>query len=462
MKTLPWPRKPLLAIASLAVIIAAPQLIPQLYNWRVFEWSTVPNVLDFQPRKDSAAPEQEEMDRLRPDNARNQGPLSRLQDPSGNLDHFYAALARTESGSGSVTRILHYGDSPTTADMITADVRRMLQEQFGDAGHGTHLIAKPWAWYAHKGVEVAAEGWQIDPATQHAQRDGRYGLAGVSFIGQAGAWSEFSLRRPGHTRLTLSYLAVPGGGTVSIEAGGVHVADLETASEETLASEGSWPIPPEAQKIRIRVTRGPVRLFGVTLGKDGGGVMYDSLGLNGTWAGVLASYVNGKHWEEELRLAQPDLVVVNYGTNESGFKNYIETTYAKDMGEVLRRIRAAVPESSVLVMSPMDRGSRGAGGAIVTVAMMPQLVALQAKLAAENGCAFFDTFEAMGGPGTMGRWYMAEPRLVSADFIHPMPTGARIVGTLLYQALMDGFNRYKLKNMRTKIEAREAAGAKRN
>jgi len=96
------------------------------------------------------------------------------------------------------------------------------------------------------------------------------------------------------------------------------------------------------------------------------------------------------------------------------------------------------------------------------VAMMPQLVALQAKLAAENGCAFFDTFEAMGGPGTMGRWYMAEPRLVSADFIHPMPTGARIVGTLLYQALMDGFNRYKLKNMRTKIEAREAAGAKRN
>ena len=30
----------------------------------------------------------------------------------------------------------------------------------------------------------------------------------------------------------------------------------------------------------------------------------------------------------------------------------------------------------------------------------------------------------------MGRWYAAEPRLVGADFIHPMPAGAKIVGEL--------------------------------
>jgi hypothetical protein len=55
----------------------------------------------------------------------------------------------------------------------------------------------------------------------------------------------------------------------------------------------------------------------------------------------------------------------------------------------------------------------------------------------------------------MGRWYTGEPRLVSADFIHPMPAGARIVGTLLYQALLDGYNRYKLKQLsQTVAEAR--------
>ncbi len=57
--------------------------------------------------------------------------------------------------------------------------------------------------------------------------------------------------------------------------------------------------------------------------------------------------------------------------------------------------------------------------------------------------AFFNTYEAMGGEGTMARWYASEPRLVGADYIHPMPAGAKIVGGLWYDALQDGFNDYK-------------------
>ena len=47
----------------------------------------------------------------------------------------------------------------------------------------------------------------------------------------------------------------------------------------------------------------------------------------------------------------------------------------------------------------------------------------------------------------MARWYAAEPRLVGADFIHPMPAGAKIVGELLYNALRDGYNEYKLRKL---------------
>jgi hypothetical protein len=113
-------------------------------------------------------------------------------------------------------------------------------------------------------------------------------------------------------------------------------------------------------------------------------------------------------------------------------------------------------------MSPMDRGVRESGGTIGTIAVLPRLVQKQAQVAAETGCAFFNTFEAMGGSGTMGRWYQAEPRLVSADFIHPLPSGARIVGTLLYQALTDGYNNWKMQQLRhTRITAAgtPAAGA---
>jgi lysophospholipase L1-like esterase len=74
-------------------------------------------------------------------------------------------------------------------------------------------------------------------------------------------------------------------------------------------------------------------------------------------------------------------------------------------------------------------------------------VKIEAGIGQETGVAFFNTFQAMGGPGTMGRWYASEPRLVGADFIHPMPAGAKIVGELLYSALRDGYNDYKLRQL---------------
>jgi hypothetical protein len=145
------------------------------------------------------------------------------------------------------------------------------------------------------------------------------------------------------------------------------------------------------------------------------------------------------------------LVVVNLGTNASGFAKYVDTTYEGDIRKMVERIRAALPDTPLLLMSPMDRGVREEGGRIGTVPALPRLVAIQARVAAEEGCAFFNTFEAMGGPGTMGKWYMAEPRLVSADIIHPLPTGGRIVASLVYQAFMKDYHLYKLKVLRGQL-----------
>jgi hypothetical protein len=117
------------------------------------------------------------------------------------------------------------------------------------------------------------------------------------------------------------------------------------------------------------------------------------------------------------------------------------------MREVVRRLHTALPGASVMLMSPMDRGERKLAGEIETMPVLPRLVQIEAGVAKDTGAAFFNTFEAMGGPGTMARWYAAEPRLVSADFIHPMPAGAKIVGELLYNALRDGYNQYKLRQL---------------
>ncbi|HYL74208.1 MAG TPA: GDSL-type esterase/lipase family protein [Bryobacteraceae bacterium] len=434
------PKKTSLAIATFGVFFLAVQ---QTKFARPY---TPTSVVDFHPRQVHVAVDPP-VSRPRPRTKHVTTPSltePNLIDPHDLLKPFYQALWRTEARQpGAVTRILHYGDSPTTADSITADVRSLLQERYGDAGHGFVLIAKPWAWYGHRGVDVSGRSWIIEPASQVRAKDGFHGLGGVNFQGGTGASSHLVLRED-HSHMEVQYLQQPGGGHLSVRASGQVIAELETDGEK-LPAFLEIAIPAGARTIDLTVDRGPVRLFGVSFEREGPGVIYNSLGLNGGQVqSVLRNFEKGQ-WALQLQHQRPDLVVVNYGTNESLYADYIERYYPGELREVIHRIKSAVANASVLIMSPMDRGQRDSTGQIVTPAALPRLVEIQRRIAAETNCAFFNTFQAMGGEGTMGRWYDSQPRLVSADFMHPLPAGAKKVGVLLFDALEAGYQEYKSK-----------------
>jgi lysophospholipase L1-like esterase len=200
-------------------------------------------------------------------------------------------------------------------------------------------------------------------------------------------------------------------------------------------------------------------MFGIRFEKDGPGIEYNSLGLNGGFITVLAKFFNEAHWAAQLRHYNPDLVIINYGTNESVYERFVDTIFEDELALAIGRIRRALPECSILLMSPMDRGTRMSDGEIGTVPALLRVVAAKQRVAAREACAFFNTFDAMGGAGTMGRWYAAEPRLVGADFIHPMPAGAKIVGNLLYKALLSGYNEYKANLIKERMAVLPRQGA---
>jgi lysophospholipase L1-like esterase len=158
---------------------------------------------------------------------------------------------------------------------------------------------------------------------------------------------------------------------------------------------------------------------------------------------MLLGNFEAAHWAGQLRHSNPHLVVLNYGSNESFFGDYLEGQYPRDLRQMLRRTREALPEASILVMSPMDRGDRGTNGEIITPEALPRVIAIQRRVALEEGCAFFNTFQAMGGAGTMARWYNDKPRMVAADFLHPLPQGAAKVGALANKALMEAYEKWK-------------------
>jgi len=378
-----------------------------------------------------------------------------IEDPSGKaLHHFFAALLKTETEGGRV-RVCHYGDSPITADGITSTVRRRLQLRFGDAGHGFILAAKPWGWYGHVGVtHEVSRGWQSDPMFI-SRGDHLYGLGGASFTtGAAHITARFGTIDEGEVGRSVSsfdvyYLAQPGGGDFEVEVDGTPSARVSTASDQVRSGFYQVKLEEGQHQMTLKtVGNGEVRMFGVVLEGGPRGVEYDSLGVNGAFVGLLAHYLDAGHWAEQLRRRQPNLVVLAYGANESQYENWPMDQYEQDTKEVIRRIRTALPDVSILLVGPMDRGVRAAGGAIVTRPTIPRLVAAQRRLAAETGCAFFDTFTAMGGEGTVARWYEERPRLMGGDFTHPTAPGSEIVGSLIHDAIIAAYEKFKKAGVR--------------
>ncbi len=459
----PFPGKTLLTVALLAAILFLLPLVPGL------DWVHAPSRETFlaifrdapapvkekvivvkapEPAKPEPAPKPAEGPApkpviMRPDVTSAPG-LPRITDPNGSMRPFYAALDRAEQKqAGAVLHVLHYGDSPTTADLITSDVRALLQKRFGDAGHGFVLLSKPWAWYGHRGITLNSSGWTNDPASfRGGAKDRVHGLGGVSHSAWAGATSTVKLPDAAHTRVEVHFWKQPGGGEFRVEAGSQTVMNVSTAAETKAAGFESAALPPGTDTVKLTVTRGAVRMFGWSFEKAGPGVVYSSIGLNGASVQTLVHHFEPNQWSEALRHEKPELVVINYGSNEAENADYVDKYYSAEFRKLVDRVHSFLPETAILVMSPMDRGKRTAEG-IVTVAALPRIVEIQQQIALESGVAFFNTYAAMGGQGTMAEWYAAKPRLVEGDYLHPTPGGAAKVGGLLEAAILEGFGRWK-------------------
>jgi lysophospholipase L1-like esterase len=423
------PGKTLLAVVTFAAVAAAPQV-------RILDTATIPRIWDMPVPKLEQAAFGPSVEALRADRL-HVLEAEVFKGKGGPLDHFYETLARR-----GTARVLHFGDSPTTADLITADVRGVLQKQFGNAGTGFVLIAKPWAWYNHRGVKMDSSGWKIEVAGVAESNDGLYGLGGARFTGEEGAEATWTVGT-GQDSAEVAFLCGPEGGRFTIEADGQPLGAWDTNAPEPAPGFADFAVPAGASVFRLRVTSKRVKLFGIEFRRNRPGVLYSSLGINGANITLLSRVYNYGHLAAQLQHYRPDLVVLAYGTNESGFPNFVDTAWAQEMRLAVKRVRSALPAASILLMSPMDRGEKAEDGTIRTIGALPRLVAKEQEIAAEMGVAFFNTYQAMGGAGTMGEWYAAQPRLVGADYIHPLPAGAKIVGELLYSALDDGYNEYK-------------------
>ena len=393
--------------------------------------STAPGLPDLPPEVETKAPP-------RP-----------IEDPSGHaLDAFFAMLMRAERKEPrAIARIVHYGDSLLSVDLVTGTLRRQLQTRFGDAGHGYMPIANPWPGYFHNDVwRKASTDWSVSRVVGPFAPDGLYGLGGVTFIGRSrAAWSKFGTAKKGTIGLSASkfavqYLANPDGGSFEVVIDGGRVESVDTHADSPAIAERVFDVPDGPHEFEFRVVKAPVRAFGAWLERDVPGVVLDSIGIQGGRLRFLDQQ-DDAHWAQTLRMRNPSLVVFEFGLNEAADDfAYPMDRYKQTSIAVLRQVRAALPNASCLVIAPNDTAVKR-GTSVQSRGVMPSLVRVQRESAFEVGCAFFDTFEAMGGPGSMATWVLRG--LGQQDLTHPTTVGADVIGEWIYRALMDKYRAYR-------------------
>jgi lysophospholipase L1-like esterase len=100
----------------------------------------------------------------------------------------------------------------------------------------------------------------------------------------------------------------------------------------------------------------------------------------------------------------PALIVLSYGTNEAGDRNWTEEGYAAMFQRIIERCHRLAPNASILVVGPPDRAMRAGRRAWKPFAGVDRIVAAQRSVCRQMHCAYWDQRSRMGGFGSMRDW----------------------------------------------------------
>ncbi|NLE85248.1 MAG: hypothetical protein GX607_02500 [Myxococcales bacterium] len=366
------------------------------------------------------------------------------------LDAYYRRLTLVDLQVPILARAAHWGDSLLGDDGLTGSVRRRLQLRFGDGGHGFHVLAPLNPFHMHRGLQFKV----LEPWTSRCEvlfrceKDRRYGLGGVSTRASGEAASRFGTiaSAPGDriSRFELWYQTAPHGGFFDVIVDDEPPRRIDTRAEEPTDEVAVFELPDAPHSIQVRAAgRGSVRGYGVVMERGGPGIVWDTLAVIGLSTASLKAQ-EPEHIRAQISRRGTDLLVFGLGGNDTQRSVAdIRAVFEEEYRTVVQRYRAGRPEASCLVVGVTDHADRTDKNGIQTRRSVLEIVEIQRKVALTEGCAFFDLFRAMGGEGTIARWFRAKPALASADLAHPTSAGHEILATLLVRALLHGYVDYR-------------------
>ena len=387
--------------------------------------------------------------------------LDYSQGRAGGMYHFYQALASARS-MGRPVRVAYYGDSFIEGDIFTADLRELLQDQFGGNGVGWVDCASQVNGFRTT-VTHNYSGIHEYEVVKRPFSASNQGIAQRYFTANDGARMTYKgTRAKKHLSQwdrAIFYLRTGGGLTLRTTMNGdTTVVDTVGGSQnlqaivrryertEVQQSDDSTIVEPTIKKVAAPMTSVSYQVAGIGSGtllygvalEPVTGVVVDNFSMRGS-AGFTLSQIPAATLAQFAVQRPYDLIVVHYGLNVANSHQGNYSGYTKQMGQAIDHLHQAYPQASILVVSMPDRDQRTDAG-LRTMRGVEQLVAYQQIMASDHGVSFFNLFQAMGGRESMKT--LVDRGLANKDYTHINFRGGRHLARLLFDALMAGYHSY--------------------
>ena len=374
------------------------------------------------------------------------------------LNIFYNALTNLKEEGGKI-RILHYGDSQIEGDRMTRYIRNELQKTYGGIGPG--LLPAYQVIPTSAAQQDKSDNWlrytaygNRDTTLQHRA----YGfLASFSrFMLPADsientdtltAWLDVQPATYGYTRVKkFNRFKIWLGGNTKPVFMRIDADSMEVFSDSIRANTFNRRIripfttTPKDIKITFEGTDSP-NVFGISL-EGNTGVTVDNIPLRGS-SGTLFRGIDQEILRRQYTKEPIKLVILQFGGNTVPYidSKSRATKFGNYFKANLRYIKAVLPETSFIVIGPSDMSTK-TKGAFVTYPMLEEIRDQVQSAAQEEGMAYYDMYEVMGGKNSMPNWVKAEPPLAGPDHVHFTSKGAKKMATLFYEALMKDYQHY--------------------
>jgi lysophospholipase L1-like esterase len=341
------------------------------------------------------------------------------------------------SNKNSVISIAHFGDSHVQPDIYTGALRKRLQICKGNAGFGIFFpfsTAKTYGMIDYKSDYTGT--WDNSKSVEHRPTL-PLGITGItSRTTDSNASFRIIFRdhlSPDYRKLKIFCKQDHDSYAMKISTAGhemlVMVDSIDPRSftpyiEITLPTIGDSI---SVQLVKNQPYQNEFEIYGLSLEKvNASGVLLHCMGIGGSqYASLL--------WEDlfdyQLPGINPDLAILDFGTNDIAVKNNIPDDLEFQIVEVIKKIRRDAPDCTILLTSTMDMKH---GGRIITASA--DFSKLIRKIAKEQKCPFYDWYWVSGGPKVMKLW--KENDLAQPDMVHLKSKGYVLKGELFSDAFI--------------------------